>query len=1548
MMKASKKILGFLIAILSFFVFAGIFTIFYARSHQQELLDKAVQFANEKISETIKTRVDIGEISVDQDRNLHAKNLAIFDRHDQNMISIGEADVELSLLSSLQTVIDAVRGKIDPLSTIENVKIKNVEINFIQRDDGSWNFNDIQSTSEEPSTFQAEVKVEDAHAKIGLIQETDSDSENIRGSTYKEIEVENISAEVSCKDLPNNLIKIKKSQAEILGAQVEAEGLVDLENSKQVASIDLKNLDAEKFLYLLPEDTLPENLIIDSAHVEKSRIDVVNRDGDVRFTGDAKYRDVSVQVNNLIADDIHGIANFSNESLRISTDLSARLENLPESESQTAHVYGTIRLDTDEPYFDLKAQSDSINPQKILDNIPVEVDAKVSAHLLGTATNPTLDGEVFIPSVEYEGISAQNISSHVRYENSAVYLSEIEAETFGGSISGEGTLRASDLAYDLHVLASEIDLTKVSNDLNITALNEASGKITADLGVHGISDDLTTLEVYGSAKTQDAQYQFLPIKSVDVSFHTQNKDLMIDYLSAELPNKSSLGIEGSITDGSQLDFNFYGGHVDLNLIEPILQKTITSGEIEPTISGLSDFRGTIKGELENPALSLEFSAVSLKHRDGTVVVKGELFKQEYDSIKMKIGGSLDELQIEDFALEKDGKDVWLAKGSVGLTGEQNLDVRIDTVGSRAEHIASLFENNPTFQDQIITGNVDNVITITGNLNDPNVVGYIHFWRGSYNGMIVSGLDGDYFVEGDFIRLQDFHVQTPMIDMVVNGTINRQTLALDFQANALDINARRFQSQFPENYLVEGHGKFQGIIQGTMEKPIFDGRVISEHSTFNGVDLDEIRGHIHYENNDVDLQEFVFKQGVGEYNLSATLENFSRIAGDIIVQDVGVKELAALANQKNDLLDGTLNATIKIANTIDNPTVVLKGEIKRGSFAEYEIHDLILDTSLQDRFLKINKCEGYQGSAVEAEKPQENLLERVRREGKIPTIATQFEGQGYFSISGSANNPLDSNGTLDFQLTARNLQLGMFASAAKIETEVIGTADIDATVTGTISNPAAKAELHAYNGGIRGSAFDNIDGEFELKDGAIIISNLVAKEQIDEKTYSASLNGILPLVALTAKSKDDLKKEEQIYLIFSVDEADLSLLPVLSKQVSWAMGEMGGKLVITGTLDNPDINGRILVTEGVTKFKLLDKPIDHMNLDVEFTDSVMKIANCTGNIGAGDYSLTGGMDLIGLELKNYNFNFTANSLDIQAPFFRGPLSMNLTLAEQSIFRGRRILPKLSGEINLDTCTISVPSLPTDDSPLPDVLLDVTLNVGNKVHLYSAYLYDMYLNGSVHFEGATNFPKSSGTISVKNGGTINYLKTSFKIKEGEANFGQVGSFFPRLNFFAETRLDQARIFIYINGNLDDMKFKLGSSPEMNETEIMQLLTFRNAYQNGESVTAADLITIGLQMSLLSEVESFMRQNLYLDQFSVSRGSGSAFENHAAETSDNNADEYNVQFGKYISDKVLLKYTQGIGGDHIHRYGVQYEFSNNFAMSIERESGEYYFGIEARIKF
>ena len=246
------------------------------------------------------------------------------------------------------------------------------------------------------------------------------------------------------------------------------------------------------------------------------------------------------------------------------------------------------------------------------------------------------------------------------------------------------------------------------------------------------------------------------------------------------------------------------------------------------------------------------------------------------------------------------------------------------------------------------------------------------------------------------------------------------------------------------------------------------------------------------------------------------------------------------------------------------------------------------------------------------------------------------------------------------------------------------------------------------------------------------------------------------------------------------------------------------------------------------------------------------------------------------------------------------------------------------------------------------MDVQVNVGDKVHFYSAYLYDLYLTGNFHAGGLISHPKMSGSLHVKSGGTINYLKTEFKIREGTANFDQVGSFLPSIDFSADTRLTQAKIFLSARGPLGNMELRLTSSPEMSQTQIIQMLTLRNAYKAGKNtMNAGDLLAVGLQMSFLSEVEDVMRNVLFLDQFTISRGSGSAFDRHTEEN-DTNQYDFNVRMGKYISDKVMIKYTRSLGAANVNRYGVQYDVNDRLGLTLEREGGSYIVGLEARTSF
>ena len=60
------------------------------------------------------------------------------------------------------------------------------------------------------------------------------------------------------------------------------------------------------------------------------------------------------------------------------------------------------------------------------------------------------------------------------------------------------------------------------------------------------------------------------------------------------------------------------------------------------------------------------------------------------------------------------------------------------------------------------------------------------------------------------------------------------------------------------------------------------------------------------------------------------------------------------------------------------------------------------------------------------------------------------------------------------------------------------------------------------------------------------------------------------------------------------------------------------------------------------------------------------------------------------------------------------------------------------------------------------------------------------------------------------------------------------------------------------------------------------------------------------------------------------------------------YNIEIGKYLSDKVMLKYTRGINYD-LNRIGLQYYINNNMGIITELEDdGVYNIKLEMQWKF
>ena len=1504
----------------------------YIYTQRDALLQMAVSKASEFATKTLGTRVEIGNAVLGDitsgASDISVTDLAVYDKNSELIARAEKADINFRLLD-LYT---------DPASAVDEITVTRAEAFVTKRDDGTWNFSDIK-TSEGETNFNADIKLIDSKLRADLNDDVLGvvDAENLNatlnfdgtkniyiGGTADKI---NTSYDANAVELDNVETQVRIDGFDNIKAHVKSKAFdnnlivdVSMLGSYQTYEITADRADFDDILPFVPVDKIPDGVEILGGQLSKTHINIARRGDEIKFNGKTDVFGGSVRVEDTIIDAINGSTIFNNKEIQLAASLAAN--------DQFADVSGKIKIDGETPYFDIHATSDRFRPSAVIANIPVDSVAAFTAQLTGTTDRPLVEADIEVPSIAYNGLYASNISTHFKYFDNAVYLSDLSANTFGGSIKGDAELQASDLAFNAHVKTFGIDAGQLVD--YVPALEGMSGEINADLGINGVGDDLHQLKVYGSANATDIYVRDIPITQIDTSFYAQVNELRIDYLSMAMPNRGSIGVEGTIKIGRALDLNFYGGHVDLSFINNLLPPSIASGinvarndvsdqstllpiayaqPLPQLISGLSDFKGKITGSLDNPAVDVKFTAIDNSKREGEHF-KGMFINQPYDSVKFSASGSLAEVRVDDFSLTKEGTDHWTAKGTVGLTGEQKIDLQVDTESVRAEDIIALVA-----PDQELTGNVDNIIKITGTLEKPEVVGYIHFWRGSYRGMLVNNMDGDYFVEGNKIRVQDFHVNTPMIDMDLNGTIDKITTDMDFVVIMHDIDMKRIEGKLPEGYPASGHGRFEGIIRGTLESPIFDGNLMADSLSFNGVEINNVSGDVGLNGCDILLNSLQFTQGAGTYNVHGAVNYQSGVVhGASEVKNADIKNLLALSNYKTELFDGALDSKIRFGGSMSNPSLNISGTIPRGTIAGNEVRDIVLELNLINRVAYVNKLEAFQGE------------------------------NGSLKVAGSG----DLYGPLNLSLIAENLSLGMFMKAAGLDLDIDGSTSLTAKVIGNSYDPIVHAELLA-NGSGKDATFDTLQGDFDLKNGIVTVNNLFVNRTIDEKLYQASAKGSVPFSALSAKTPAELNDSEQLDITLTLDDADLSLLPVLNDYVAWAMGPMQGQLKVTGTAANPLVKGKISVLDGTTKIKNVKSLIEHMNMTLNFTGNRMTVERFDGNIGSGTYKLEGGFGFAGLAPTDYDFKFIAEKLQIRSSFFDGPLSMEFTFNEANFFRDRK-LPKLAGHIDFDNCRITVPSIPESDDELPLLLLDVKINLGDKVHFYSPYLYDMKLIGDIHYEGTTQRPKSSGTISVKRGGTLNYLKTIFKIQEGEASFNQMESFFPSLLFDAEAKLTQAKVFLHLDGTLDAMNFKLTSSPEMTQEEIMQLLTLRDAYQkNGETeLDAQDILTLGLQLSFLSELEGMVRKTFGFDQFTISRGSGSAFEHRGREGEQNEEEEYNVQMGKYITDNVMLKYTRGIGGDNINRYGFQYDFNNNMGVTIERENHDFIFGLEARWKF
>ncbi|MBP1764825.1 MAG: hypothetical protein H6Q65_1883 [Firmicutes bacterium] len=1156
---------------------------------------------------------------------------------------------------------------------------------------------------------------------------------------------------------------------------------------------------------------------------------------------------------------------------------------------QPLNLQGQIDLGGSEPVFNMTVSSPACDVQALSDQVPVKGLAAFQVQVAGTPSSPVLTGEAALPQGEVQGYTISEAKTHFRYSGQTLLLDDAQAVVFGGKVAVSGQVDIARQSLRLQAMGSQLQLGLLTGSVSTDSMN-ANGALDFQADISTAGAGYSELQVNGAAAVRSGQIAGLAVKEAYAGFSWRQGSLALDYLTADAGGGYVIAAGTVNNDG----WNVTVRGQDLQLAE-LAGTGLTSGS---DLAGNASFTGTVTGALAEPEFQGYFAAAD-----------GQVLYQPYQQLSGRLQLNRHSATILDGRLVN-GVASHEVAGTIGLDGSRPVALKMVSRQVRAENLVKIFA-----PEEQLTGNVDNEVLISGSFDNLNAVGHVVLTDGSFRGHLISKIEGRYQRQDGVTRFENFTVNARELQAQAAGLIDAAN-RLDIAIQAHDIDLARLP--FGATYPIAGKAGFNGRLQGPLSDPRLEGQLSADRLVLNSQIVETAAGEIGVSRGGIDIPSLTFQMGQGKVVVMGGLEwPANGINGSIIVDNGQLASILAMLNVKDPGVDGRLNGRIVINGTLDSPGLRITGSLINGNIKNYPLDKIDVDATLENNVLSLHQFMAKQGNGILA-----------------------------------AQGTADLNGPLEMEIGGRNIDAGILQAWLNSSMETKGQLNISAQISGTAKSPYAAVSLDIANGGVGSATFDQLYGLFIYDKENIEISQLF----LAKGPYRASAYGRVPLAALQADKDAKLSSTEQMDIKLRLDQADLRILPWLTKEVSWATGPMHGEVTIGGTLANPDFRGGINIAEGTAKLKALDDPIQKMVLDIQLEGDTIRLKSFAGQMGKGSFRLEGSMSLKNLVLGNYDLDLTLNHLALNHKYFRGPVNGSLRLLAAN---GK---PLLRGKLEFENDMINIPALPEMTQSDLDIGLDVEAVTLPRVHFYNPYMYDIWAEGQVKITGSSQQPSVTGGLRAVRG-TVSYLRTPFRVRYATVHFLREGSLEPTVKLAAETSLSQTKVYLNANGSLQQFDIRLTSEPAMNQQEILSLLTLRSRYAEQANTQgtmhdtglsrdeAVGLMSTGLQMAFMNEMEASFRNVFGLDEFRFIEGasSDSLLWTGTNSSTNFNKQAYSVKIGKYLTDRLYLSYTRGVSSYEGNSVSFRYDLTRRISLTgTSDDQNRRWIGLEARYSF
>ena len=730
------------------------------------------------------------------------------------------------------------------------------------------------------------------------------------------------------------------------------------------------------------------------------------------------------------------------------------------------------------------------------------------------------------------------------------------------------------------------------------------------------------------------------------------------------------------------------------------------------------------------------------------------------------------------------------------------------------------------------------------------------------------------------------IRGPYSEIVIDGRVGGQRLRfhdLDFGKARLDVHFEDLVLAFPSVHIQRGQSQFEATGELDFRDKAAAGRGQAHFEDAWLSDLVDMIGKTHW------IFDFVRDRA------QARIRGTARVEGELLKPKSLVHvQLDDLVYYGRQLGAGLLDFRTQDGEIVAIDRLDIDGPVGQANFSGEVRLSEGLDFNLRAPAL----------SLFELSKPQGEFLSAAGSLSLNARIFGSFEDvrmRGEAEVKGAEllGVPLGS-GPLDLGMDQHVLWLhGPIGEALHLE----GRMTAEGTLPFALDLMISTRQLGRYlpealglDGTLKAAvhASGTIDA-FEHTRGRIAVESLrLTKERLrfwTNEPFQATFEGsAIDLPLFTMAGSHDFHLSGALHMAShgeldgSIDaQFDARLAEAFVDDIEQTAGTIRAGLNLLGTLEAPTILGTMSLS-GV-RVSFADLPVNAQDLhgSITFSQNKLYLDGIEGTLNNGRATLSGELAFEGL--------FDPRQLDLSLAFdgaqFRIPNWLPSTLSGNLRLSGTPAVLALDG-----TMTVSHVRYQRDIGIDPKSILTRLgkrapdfihveqerewLNFNLGVHLGDEVWIDnnmirARLGGDLQLIGNNLNLGAVGTVRLEDVGKIFFRGNEFDLSRATVDFTDRNRIAAILDVHAETELRDYRVFLRLMGSLDEPELTLSSEPELDQADLVMLLTL--GFTTRETEMASSSVGVGLIGETLlnlsgldKQVKRFMPNNAFFRDFSI----------------------------------------------------------------------------------